>query len=139
MTFLSHSSMQTEEYAKNLASTLKGGEFLAFFGQLGAGKTCFISALAKALGCTDLPSSPTFAIVNYYRGPIPLCHFDMYRIDEDSLEDTGFYEYLDSGAVIACEWCENISSFIPKGAIQIKMEKGCGENERIINIEGAAL
>ena len=78
----------------------------------------------------------TFAIVNYYRGERPLCHFDMYRIDVDSLEDTGFYDYLDEGVTIACEWCENIESEIPDNAIYVDIQKGDAENERIITITG---
>lgn len=106
------------------------------YGDLGAGKTCFIRGLAAGLGCADPVSSPTFAIVHDYRGPKPLCHFDMYRIDADGLEDTGFYEYLDSGRIIACEWCENIEDAIPADAVRIHIEYGQAENERIITISG---
>jgi tRNA threonylcarbamoyladenosine biosynthesis protein TsaE len=138
MTYLSHSPMQTTEFAIQFAESLKGGEFLAFYGDLGAGKTRFISGIAKAFGCIDHASSPTFAIVNYYRGPKPLCHFDMYRIDADSLEDTGFYDYMDQGVTIACEWCENIAQEIPTDAIRITIEKGEESDTRIIRIEGGA-
>ena len=62
----------------------------------------------KGSAATDPVSSPTFAIVNYYRGPRPLAHFDLYRIHSDAdLAAAGFYDYLDSGAVIAAEWSEN--------------------------------
>lgn len=138
MTYLSHSPMQTTEFAMQFAEGLKGGEFLAFYGDLGAGKTRFISGIAKAFGCIDQASSPTFAIVNYYRGPKPLCHFDMYRIDADSLEDTGFYDYMDQGVTIACEWCENIAQEIPSDAVRITIEKGEEPDTRIIRIEGGA-
>lgn len=138
MIFTSHSPNQTTELAAKFAQTLKGGEFLAFYGDLGAGKTCFISGIAQAFGCIDHASSPTFAIVNYYRGEKPLCHFDMYRIDVDSLEDTGFYDYMDEGVTIACEWCENIAGEIPADAIRITIEKGEDPDIRIIRIEGGA-
>ena len=136
MTYQSNSPAQTRDFAKQFAKTLQVGEFLAFTGDLGAGKTCFISGIAEAFGCIDHASSPTFAIVNYYRGERPLCHFDMYRIDVDSLEDTGFYDYLDEGVTIACEWCENIESEIPDNAIYVDIQKGDAENERIITITG---
>ena len=136
MTYISHSPHQTTEFAMAFAKTLKGGEFLAFYGDLGAGKTRFISGIARAFGCIDPASSPTFAIVNYYRGEKPLCHFDMYRIDVDALEDTGFYDYMDQGVTIACEWCENIAEEIPADAITITIQKGEDMDTRIIRIEG---
>ena len=71
------------------------------------------SARAEGLGCTDPVSSPTFAIVNYYRGPRPLAHFDLYRIHtENDLAAAGFYDYLDMGAVVACEWSENCADLL---------------------------
>ncbi len=84
-------------------------------GGLGAGKTAFTEGLAEGLGCTDPVTSPTFAIVNYYRGPRPLAHFDLYRIStENDLCAAGFYDYLDQGAVVAAEWSENFRR--PAGA-----------------------
>ena len=134
---VTHSAQETEAAARTFAAQLRPGAFLAMYGDLGAGKTCFSRGLAAGLGCADPVSSPTFAIVHDYRGPKPLCHFDMYRIDADGLEDTGFYEYLDSGRIIACEWCENIEDAIPSDAVRIHIEYGQAENERIINISGA--
>ncbi len=131
---VTHSAQETENVARKLAEELRPGAFVALYGDLGAGKTCFIRGLAEGLGCTDPVSSPTFAIVHDYRGPRPLCHFDMYRIDRDGLEDTGFYEYLDSGRIVACEWCENIEDTIPKDAIRVRIEYGRAETERIITI-----
>ena len=133
---VTHSAQETEAAARTFAAQLRPGAFLAMYGDLGAGKTCFIRGLAAGLGCADPVSSPTFAIVHDYRGPKPLCHFDMYRIDADGLEDTGFYEYLDSGRIIACEWCENIEDAIPVDAVRIHIEYGQAENERIITISG---
>ena len=133
---VTHSAQETEAAARTFAAQLRPGACLAMYGDLGAGKTCFIRGLAAGLGCADPVSSPTFAIVHDYRGPKPLCHFDMYRIDADGLEDTGFYEYLDSGRIIACEWCENIEDAIPADAVRIHIEYGQAENERIITISG---
>jgi len=68
------------------------------------GQTAFCEGIARGLGCTDPVSSPTFAIVNYYRGPRPFAHFDLYRIStENDLCAAGFYDYLDEGAVVAAE------------------------------------
>ena len=98
---------------REFAKTLPGGALIAFTGGLGAGKTAFCQGLAEGLGCTDPVSSPTFAIVNYYRGPRPLAHFDLYRIHtENDLAAAGFYDYLDMGAVVACEWSENCADLL---------------------------
>ena len=98
--FVTHSREETVAVGRELAKTLPAGALIAFTGGLGAGKTAFCQGLAEGLGCTDPVSSPTFAIVNYYRGPRPLAHFDLYRIStENDLCAAGFYDYLDQGAV----------------------------------------
>lgn len=94
--FITHSRAETVALGRQLAAVLSPGTLVAFTGGLGAGKTAFCEGLAQGLGCTDPVSSPTFAIVNYYRGPRPLAHFDLYRIStEADLCAAGFYDYLD--------------------------------------------
>ena len=135
MTCTTNSPEETEALGASLAQELEPGAVLAFTGDLGAGKTAFVRGLARGLGCPGRVTSPTFTIVNEYEGGrLPLFHFDMYRIDRDGLEDTGFYEYLDSGRIVACEWCENIEDTIPKDAIRVRIEYGRAETERIITI-----
>ena len=100
--YITHSRAETVALGKRMAAMLAPGALIAFTGGLGAGKTAFTEGLAEGLGCTDPVSSPTFAIVNYYRGPRPLAHFDLYRIStENDLCAAGFYDYLDQGAVVA--------------------------------------
>ena len=100
--YITHSRTETVALGKRMAAVLAPGALIAFTGGLGAGKTAFTEGLAEGLGCTDPVSSPTFAIVNYYRGPRPLAHFDLYRIStENDLCAAGFYDYLDQGAVVA--------------------------------------
>ena len=102
--FHTASAAQTEALAERLAHSLRGGEVLAYTGGMGMGKTAFTRGLAKGLGIRDSVSSPTFALVHEYRGAIPLCHFDMYRVEGwEDLDSTGFFDYLDSGAVLAME------------------------------------
>ena len=102
--FHTASAAQTEALAERLAHSLRGGEVLAYTGGMGMGKTAFTRGLAKGLGIRDSVSSPTFALVHEYRGAIPLCHFDMYRVEGwEDLDSTGFFDYLDSGAVLAIE------------------------------------
>ena len=133
--FISKSPLDTEKIAKNLALKLVGGEVIAFRGDLGAGKTCFTRGLARGLGFEGTVNSPTFALINeYFGGRLPLCHFDMYRISSwDELYSSGYFEYLDSGAVIAAEWSENIENALPDNTIYVEIEK-LGDTERKIKV-----
>ena len=105
------------------AKLLRPGDVLAYTGPMGAGKTTFTVGLARGLGSSDWVSSPTFALVQEYRGPVPLCHFDFYRITGvDDLYATGFFDYLDGTRVLAVEWSERIPDALPEGAIRIRFE-----------------
>ena len=96
VTITTHSPAQTQALAERLAKLLRPGDVLAYTGPMGAGKTTFTVGLARGLGSSDWVSSPTFALVQEYRGPVPLCHFDFYRITGvDDLYATGFFDYLD--------------------------------------------
>ena len=137
MEYITHSPAETEAVGEALAKALRPGTVLAFRGDLGAGKTAFTEGLAEGLGCTDPVSSPTFAIVNYYRGPRPLAHFDLYRIStENDLCAAGFYDYLDQGAIVAAEWSENFADLLAlEQPIHVNIER-VDENTRKITIEG---
>ena len=137
--YITHSETETEELGARLGAVLTGAEVVALFGDLGAGKTAFTRGLCRALGVADAVSSPTFAIVNAYRGRFPVYHFDMYRITSvDDLFAIGFYDYLDTG-VLVIEWSENIESELGPDAIRVRISKTDDENERIFAIEGAEL
>lgn len=134
--FISHSEKETEAFAEAFAASLKANDVIAFEGPMGMGKTAFTRGLVKGLGGDDSVSSPTFALVNEYSCKLPVYHFDMYRVTTwDDLYSTGFFDYLDSGAVIAIEWSENISGALPDHTIRIKISQGNSENERILQIE----
>ncbi len=135
--FNSKSAEQTEEIACRLAEKINRGTVIAFFGGLGMGKTAFTRGLARGLGNTSDVSSPTFAIVNDYGGNPPLVHFDMYKVNTwEDLYSSGFFDYLDMGAVIAAEWSENIENALPENTVRVYIEKGESENERTITVEG---
>lgn len=126
---------QTEALGETLAAGLRGGEVLACFGGMGMGKTAFARGLARGLGSDDAVSSPTFALVHEYRGKIPLYHFDMFRVSSwEDLYSTGFFDYLDTGAVLLIEWSENIEDALPKDAIRIRFSRGEEENQRVIQV-----
>ena len=133
-----HSPEETRQLAEKLASKVERGTVIAFFGDLGAGKTTFVSGLARGLGIDADVHSPTFSLVNEYRGERNLFHFDMYRIESwEDLYLTGFFEYYDAGEILACEWSENIENALPENTIRITIKRGEEENERIITIEGS--
>lgn len=124
--FITHSPEETISLAEKIGRLLKAGDCIAYYGDLGAGKTTFTRGLAVGMGLPDEVSSPTFAIVNEYHGKdkITLYHFDMYRIgNSDELETTGFYDYPLDESVFAVEWSENIEDAFPENVIRIKISR----------------
>lgn len=133
--FRSESVAMTEEYGRRLAAELKGGTVLALFGGMGMGKTALVRGIAAGLGLTAEVSSPTFALVHDYGGQPPLVHFDMYRVTGwEDLYSTGFFDYLDMGAIIVVEWSENIVSALPDDAIRLHISR-VDENARLFERE----
>ena len=124
--FESKSLADTERIAQIIAEKVKRGGFLALYGGMGAGKTAFVRGLVKSLcpECLDLVHSPTFAIVNEYRGrDIDIFHFDLYRLtDEDDLYSTGFYDYIEQGGLTVTEWTELFEEAVPSDALKLKIE-----------------
>ncbi len=137
VTFETHSPAETRAVAAKLAEKLNSGDVIAFRGSMGMGKTCFTAGLAEALGfCGDI-TSPTFALVNEYRGgKLNIWHFDMYRIENwEDLYSTGFFDYLEMDGITLIEWSENIESALPNNTITISFEK-MEENGRKITVSG---
>jgi len=138
LSFISNSPAETHDLAKAIGRHLKKGDCIAFFGDLGAGKTTFTRGLADGLGLPDLVSSPTFALVNEYHaeGCISVYHFDMYRVTSpEALETTGFWDYPAEDGIFIIEWAENIIDELPANTIRISIS-GSGEQPRTITIEG---
>lgn len=134
MKFVSHSEAETVAIGEKFARMLHPGDVVAFTGGLGAGKTAFTRGMARTLAPDAEVSSPTFALVNDYGGKVPFWHFDMYRIRTmDDLYSTGFFDYLESGGILAVEWSENIAGALPDGTIYVRITAD-GENERTILI-----
>ena len=138
MDYLSHNETETEALGASLAARLRPGDVVAYLGDLGAGKTAFTRGLARGLGYTGRVTSPTFTIVNEYEGPMPLFHFDLYRLGgEEDLFDIGWEDYLHRGGICAVEWSERVSAALPSGTVTVTIAR-CPENEdwRRITIEG---
>src|SRR5215472_475065 len=105
----SSSTRQTKMWGRRLGSMLEGGELLAFSGELGAGKTCFIKGVARGLSLREENIlSPTFTMIQEHRGRLPLFHIDLYRLDHVVLDDLGLREYLFSESIAAVEWFERL-------------------------------
>ena len=123
-TYLSASPAETEAYGRCLANELHGGSVVALFGGMGMGKTALVRGLADGLGLKAEVSSPTFALVHDYGGQPPLVHFDMYRVNSwEDLYSTGFFDYLDAGAILAVEWSENIENALPSDAVRLRLSR----------------
>lgn len=139
MVYESYSAEDTQRIAAEIADTLKGGEFIAMYGDLGAGKTAFVQGLARALGIDTPVTSPTFTIVNEYYGRLPLYHFDVYRIaDSDEMYEIGYDDYIASEGVCIVEWAELIEDIFPKEyrRITILKDEEKGYDYRKIIYEG---
>ena len=121
--FITKSTSETEKIGYEFAQTLRPSDFVAMFGDLGAGKTAFVRGAAQYLAPQARVQSPTYTIVNEYPAKIPFYHFDMYRIDdEDSLVSTGYFDYIENG-ICAAEWSEKIEDFLPEEHFIVTIEK----------------
>jgi tRNA threonylcarbamoyladenosine biosynthesis protein TsaE len=120
---LTASPEETEAVAGSLVARLEGGAVLALHGDLGSGKTCFVQGIARALGILRPVTSPTFTIINEYRGRLPLYHVDLYRLNRiEDLLSIGFDEYLDAGGFVAIEWAERADPLLPAGAVHVRLD-----------------
>lgn len=132
---------ETEELGEELGRLLRGGEFVGLEGTLGAGKTAFVRGVARGLGVPPEAqvSSPTFAIVNTYRGGrLPLVHADLYRVkDAEELYDAGFYDLLDDASALVVEWIDRVPEFAPEDRLAIAITKHGGERAFRLESTGA--
>jgi len=136
MIIITNSENDTALEGEKLGRSLKPGSVVALYGNLGAGKTAFTRGLAKGLGIAMNVSSPTFTIVNEYPGPVPLFHFDMYRLESEAeLFDIGWDDYLERGGVCAVEWSEKVPGAFPPETVTVRLES-LGDDRRQLEISG---
>ncbi len=124
--------------AETFAKTLRRGDVVALEGELGAGKTTFVGAVARALGSDADVASPTFTFWHRYAGPIPLEHLDLYRIEDPSeAVELGLDEALGPDGIAFVEWPARLPGFVPPGAIVVRIA-GSGDDPRQLQIERPA-
>lgn len=134
--FTTFSSEETEQLGREVAKVLLGREVLAFFGDLGSGKTTFLKGLISQLaGCSPGEiTSPTFTYLQIYEGKCPIYHFDLYRIlSVEQFEGVGFSEYLKGDGICCIEWAEKIESKLPENTLHLVFEYQ-GPHSRVIEI-----
>ena len=139
MEFESNSYEETQKFAEEFSKTLKAGDVLCMYGDLGVGKTAFVQGLAKGLGIDEPITSPTFTIVNEYSGRLPLYHFDVYRIgDVSEMDEIGYEDCFYGEGVCLIEWSQLIPEILPEHVIRIRIEKDLsqGFDYRKITVEG---
>ncbi len=124
---------EVESTAKAILEVCKNERVFVFFGELGAGKTTLIKAICAQLGVEDEVSSPTYALVNEYRGPHKVFHFDLYRLEEaEELFDIGFEDYLEQGAYVFIEWPQLAMDLLDE-AVVVKLE-AVSADKRLVEV-----
>jgi len=130
---VSASQAETEAAGARLGSTLTAGDIVFLYGELGAGKTAFVRGLAAGLGAAaEDVSSPTFTLVQEYRGRLTLYHVDLYRLHPEEIDDLGLDELVTPESVVAIEWADRWPAR-PVRAIEVRLEDA-GEDTRRISI-----
>jgi tRNA threonylcarbamoyladenosine biosynthesis protein TsaE len=138
MIVVSRAPSETQALGERLGSRLGRGDVVACIGPLGTGKTCFLQGLARGLGVTAAVTSPTFVLVNEYRGRLRVYHVDAYRTGSlGELVDLGLEEMLHGEGVTIVEWADKLLPLLPPRTITVTIE-GLGDEPRRIELTGPA-
>lgn len=135
-TFDTADQSETESAGESLGRTLRAGEVVLLFGDLGAGKTAFVRGLARGVGADpEEVSSPTFTIVQEYPGTsATLYHVDLYRLEPDEIDDLGLEDLVAGEGIVAIEWAERWRGRPDgDGVIEVRIDDA-GEDRRRIRV-----
>jgi len=122
MNFISESPEETQRLGEELGRLAQPGDLFLLVGNLGTGKTCLTQGIAWGLGIEGYATSPSFVVVNQYRGRLPLYHIDLYRLDSiEEVIELGLDDYLYSEGVSVVEWAEKALAVLPKEHLLIEM------------------
>ncbi len=134
------SEAETMALGKKLAAHLSAGDVVATIGELGSGKTRLIQGICTGLGVTQEVTSPTFTLINEYRGRLPVYHFDFYRItSQEEVWRLGFEEYWFGDGISLIEWADKVSELLPSDRVTITLKSFFAEgyeHRRRITIQG---
>ena len=129
---VTEAATETQALGEALGRVLQAGDLVAFRGDLGAGKTCMIQGVCRALGVEGPVNSPTFILINEYGGRLPVYHFDLYRLGGPAeLEDLGAHEYFYGAGVCLVEWPERAGDLLPARRREVELEYLGPERRRI--------
>ncbi len=140
---IAHIRQAAREFIKHIGEA----RVFAFYGKMGAGKTTFVKAICEELGCNDVITSPTFAIVNEYAAKVQsaecrvqsdkIFHFDFYRIKKlEEVYDMGFEDYFYSGSLCFIEWPELIEEILPDDAVRVSITEQ-EDGSRLVTLNSA--
>ena len=138
-TYETNSVEETQAAAAALAGELPRGAVVCLHGDLGAGKTCFVQGMARAIGVRRPVGSPTFTLVNEYRGERGLAHVDLYRLrGAADAYGLGVEEYLEHyDGIVAIEWAERLGDLLPQDCWHVRLEPGrAGDDSRRVTVSG---
>jgi len=121
--WVTHSPEETAALGERLAKYLKGGDIVCLFGDLGAGKTTMIKGIARGLKINPKKvSSPTFVLMNMYKGRLVLYHFDLYRLENvQGIDSIGYDEFLYGDGASVVEWPDRLGGFMPEAYLKVEL------------------
>jgi tRNA threonylcarbamoyladenosine biosynthesis protein TsaE len=136
-TVVTTSAEETEAAGERLGRGLEAGSVVALTGELGAGKTRFVQGLVRGLGVATQATSPSFVLVNEYRGRLPVHHVDLYRIQSVAeAQELGLEELFAGDGVTLVEWADKATTLLPPDIVRVHID-GVGDEPRRITIEHA--
>ena len=122
MELISSSQEDTKKIGRAIGKLLTAGDVVCLYGDLGSGMTCLAQGIIKGLDVAEdkYLRSPTFTLINQYKGRMPVCHLDLYRLDNiNEIEDIGIEEHIHGDEVVIIEWAERMERLLPEKRIDI--------------------
>lgn len=145
MKLISNNEGETKEIGRKLGRTLKAGDIVCLYGELGSGKTTMVKGIASSVGIKERDiTSASFTIIAEYKGRlaskgiVPFYHIDLYRVKPEEVHDLGLQEYLGKDGISVIEWAERAEAEVPAGSIKVQL-RYTGDSSREIEIEGIIL
>ena len=136
LSITSNSSDETHRVGEIIGSIADVSDLILLIGQLGSGKTVFTRGIGDAMGVSGRVASPTFVIIRWHRGRMPLYHVDLYRIEtSDDVEELGLEEYFNDGVCVV-EWADRSLEIFPRERLTVQFQYGDSPEQRVMHVEG---